>query len=76
MSHPFIDTDVIIRLLTRDDLKKQEKAAALFEAVKEGDTHFDRLDGITRVEPPPTGGEPRDVADETIAEKTRERMGE
>lgn len=36
MSDPFIDTDVIIRLLTRDDLKKQEEAAELFEAVKAG----------------------------------------
>jgi predicted nucleic acid-binding protein len=36
MSDPFIDTDVIIRLLTRDDLKKQEEAAKLFEAVKAG----------------------------------------
>jgi len=36
MSDPFIDTDVIIRLLTQDDLKKQEEAAKLFEAVKAG----------------------------------------
>ena len=36
MSEPFVDTDVIIRLLTRDDLKKQEEGAVLFEAVKAG----------------------------------------
>ncbi len=36
MSDPFVDTDVIIRLLTRDDLGKQEGAAKLFEAVKAG----------------------------------------
>lgn len=34
MSDPFIDTDVIIRFLTKDDLKKQAGAAALFEQVK------------------------------------------
>jgi predicted nucleic-acid-binding protein len=34
MSDPFIDTDVIIRFLTKDDLKKQAAAAALFEQVK------------------------------------------
>lgn len=34
MSDPFIDTDVIIRFLTKDDLKKQAEAAALFEQVK------------------------------------------
>lgn len=36
MADPFIDTDVIIRLLTRDDLRKQERAAALFDAVESG----------------------------------------
>lgn len=36
MSDPFIDTDVIIRLLTEDDLAKQEEAAALFEDVRAG----------------------------------------
>jgi predicted nucleic acid-binding protein len=36
MTEPFIDTDVIIRLLTQDDLKKQAEAAALFEQVKAG----------------------------------------
>jgi len=36
MSIPFIDTDVIIRLLTGDDLVKQAAAAALFERVEQG----------------------------------------
>ncbi|MCC7105162.1 MAG: PIN domain-containing protein [Chloroflexi bacterium] len=36
MSHPFIDTDVLIRLLTGDDLAKQEQATQLFEAVEAG----------------------------------------
>ena len=36
MTDPFVDTDVIIRLLTKDDLKKQDEAAALFEAVAAG----------------------------------------
>ena len=36
MSIPFIDTDVIIRLLTKDDLEKQGAAAALFEQVEAG----------------------------------------
>ncbi|MBI2908050.1 MAG: PIN domain-containing protein [Chloroflexi bacterium] len=36
MSDPFVDTDVLIRLLTGDDLKKQAEAAALFEAVEAG----------------------------------------
>jgi predicted nucleic acid-binding protein len=34
--YPFIDTDVIIRLLTGDDPAKQEKAARLFEQVEQG----------------------------------------
>lgn len=37
MGDPFIDTDVIIRLLTKDDPAKQEEAATLFEAVKAGE---------------------------------------
>ena len=37
MTDPFIDTDVIIRLLTQDDIKKQGDAAALFEAVRTGE---------------------------------------
>ncbi len=36
MTDAFIDTDVIIRLLTQDDLKKQGEAATLFEAVRAG----------------------------------------
>lgn len=36
MTPPFIDTDVIIRLLTNDDLQKQQEAAELFERVKSG----------------------------------------
>lgn len=36
MTDDFVDTDVIIRLLTQDDPKKQEEAATLFEAVKAG----------------------------------------
>jgi predicted nucleic acid-binding protein len=33
---PFLDTDVLIRLLTGDDPVKQAQAAALFEAVEAG----------------------------------------
>lgn len=33
---PFIDTDVIIRFLTGDDLEKQAAAAKLFEQVEQG----------------------------------------
>lgn len=36
MTDPFVDTDVIIRLVTNDDPKKQAEAAALFEAVEAG----------------------------------------
>lgn len=36
MAVPFIDTDVIIRLLTGDDPKKQEKAARLFAQIEQG----------------------------------------
>ncbi len=36
MSEPFIDTDVIIRLLTGDDVEKQIKAKALFLQVEAG----------------------------------------
>lgn len=36
MSDPFIDTDVIIRLLTSDDLSKQAESAHLFEQVQAG----------------------------------------
>src|ERR1700726_4234512 len=36
MTQPFIDTDVIIRLLTGDDPEKQTAATALFEQVEQG----------------------------------------
>lgn len=36
MSVPFVDTDIIIRLLTGDDPKKQAAAKALFEEVEQG----------------------------------------
>lgn len=36
MQDPFVDTDILIRLLTKDDLKKQAQAAHLFEQVEEG----------------------------------------
>ena len=36
MPHPFVDTDVIVRLITRDDPKKQAAAKALFEQVEQG----------------------------------------
>jgi predicted nucleic acid-binding protein len=36
MAEPFIDTDVIIRFLTGDDLAKQAAAAALFEQIEQG----------------------------------------
>ena len=38
MTDPFVDTDVLIRLLTGDDPKKQAEAAALFEAIEAGET--------------------------------------
>jgi len=36
MTQPFIDTDVIIRFLTGDDLEKQAAATDLFEQVEQG----------------------------------------
>jgi predicted nucleic acid-binding protein len=36
MSHPFVDTDVLIRFLTGDDPLKQAQAAALFQAIEDG----------------------------------------
>lgn len=36
MAIPFVDTDVIIRLLTGDDPVKQAQAASLFEQVEQG----------------------------------------
>ncbi len=35
-SNSYVDTDVILRLITHDDLKKQEAAAKLFEEVQKG----------------------------------------
>ena len=37
MSDPFLDTDVLIRFLTGDDLQKQAEAAALLEHIEAGD---------------------------------------
>lgn len=37
MADPFIDTDVIIRLLTQDDPQKQARAAALFKRIEAGE---------------------------------------
>jgi len=37
MTTPFIDTDVIIRFLSGDDLDKQARAAALWERVRAGE---------------------------------------
>ncbi len=36
MSDPFVDTDVLIGLLTGDDLEKQTQARALFKQVESG----------------------------------------
>lgn len=36
MSDPFLDTDVVIRFLTGDDLAKQAQAAVLFQAIEGG----------------------------------------
>jgi predicted nucleic acid-binding protein len=36
MTHPFVDTDVIIRLLTGDDLEKQSASLMLFEQIESG----------------------------------------
>ena len=35
--HPFVDTDVIIRLLTGDDPRKQERSRDLFKQVERGE---------------------------------------
>ena len=37
MSDPFVDTDVLIRLLTGDDPAKQAASSALFERVQSGE---------------------------------------
>jgi predicted nucleic-acid-binding protein len=36
VANPYVDTDVIIRFLTGDDLAKQAEAASLFDAVEAG----------------------------------------
>jgi predicted nucleic acid-binding protein len=36
VSYPYVDTDIIIRLLTGDDQAKQRQAQALFEQVERG----------------------------------------
>lgn len=36
MNEPFLDTDVLIRFLTQDDLEKQAAAAALLEKIQAG----------------------------------------
>ena len=36
MSDPFVDTDILIRLLTGDDPQKQAAGQALFESVEQG----------------------------------------
>jgi predicted nucleic acid-binding protein len=38
MAYPFLDTDIIIRFLTGDDLAKQAAAAALFARIERGST--------------------------------------
>lgn len=37
LQDPYVDTDIIIRLITHDDPKKQEAAAKLFEKVEDGE---------------------------------------
>ena len=37
MTDPFVDTDVLIRLLTGDDPVKQAQAASLFQLVEQGE---------------------------------------
>ncbi len=46
MPHPFIDTDVIIRFLTGDDLNKQAAATALFEQVEQGQITLEAPDTV------------------------------
>lgn len=35
-TYPYVDTDILIRLLTGDDLKKQTASAVFFEKVEDG----------------------------------------
>lgn len=37
MTHPFIDTNILIRFLTNDDPEKRARATALFEKVEQGE---------------------------------------
>lgn len=37
MAEPFVDTDLIIRLLTGDDKEKQRKAKSFFERIERGE---------------------------------------
>jgi predicted nucleic acid-binding protein len=46
MANPFVDTDVIIRLLTNDDPVKQAEAAQLFQAVEDGDLTLSAPDTV------------------------------
>ena len=46
MSNPTVDTDVLIRLLTGDDPRKQTDARALFEAVEAGTITLDAPDTV------------------------------
>lgn len=46
MTQPFVDTDVIVRLLTGDDPQKQEAAKTLFERVERGDLALSAPDTV------------------------------
>ena len=46
MTQPFIDTDVIIRLLTGDDPKKQAAASTLLERVEQGEVAISAPDTV------------------------------
>src|SRR4051812_29511920 len=46
MSNPFVDTEILIRLLTQDDLRKQARAAALFEQVEAGTITLEAPDTV------------------------------
>lgn len=46
MNDPFVDTDVLIRLLTNDDARKQAEAVALFEQVEAGNLRISAPDTV------------------------------
>ena len=46
MNEPFVDTDVLIRLLTGNDPTKQERARALFEQVQAGQVTLQAPDTV------------------------------